>query len=68
MPSDKGYDHDHLHHWLRGCGIRHRIVPKSVESSQQLGTTGLDCDECPFASTWEGAGASDDNFSVLDRP
>ncbi|MFG2434647.1 NucA/NucB deoxyribonuclease domain-containing protein [Streptomyces sp. NPDC048508] len=26
--------------------------------------TGYDCDEFPFASTWEGAGVGDDNFSV----
>ncbi|MGW1093201.1 NucA/NucB deoxyribonuclease domain-containing protein [Streptomyces sp. NPDC002596] len=25
---------------------------------------GLDCDEYPFASTWEGAGVGDNNFSV----
>ncbi|GGT54645.1 hypothetical protein GCM10010271_68140 [Streptomyces kurssanovii] len=27
-------------------------------------STGLDCDEYPFGSTWEGAGRGDKNFSV----
>ncbi|MEV5816506.1 IS5 family transposase [Streptomyces mutabilis] len=37
LHADKGYDYDHLPHWLRGRGIRHRIARKGIESSTRLG-------------------------------
>jgi IS5 family transposase len=32
LHADKGYDYDHWRRWLRGCGIRHRIARKGIES------------------------------------
>ncbi|MFE0351245.1 transposase [Streptomyces griseoluteus] len=37
LPSDKGYDYDHLRKWLRERGIVPRIARRGVESSARLG-------------------------------
>lgn len=39
LHGDKGYDHDHLRRWSRGCGIAPRIARRGMGPGQRLAHT-----------------------------
>ncbi|GGP42937.1 hypothetical protein GCM10010247_14010 [Streptomyces calvus] len=69
LHADKGYEYDHLRHWLRKRGIRHRIAAKgSSPPSGSAATDGLLRGPCPGSPAAVGFTAATNARQNISSP